>query len=118
MAAVTLTTYIDTLPLDIMGLIVPYLMYGSAGNYDYGGVVATSIAFLFRRLLRRPYWGQLTAAYPRVMYRTYWSSNNYVAARHVRHDGTIDYARLWECIKEQFDNRNHFTLANDNCVTV
>lgn len=87
-----LKTYLQFLPVDILGLVAPYLLYDPATAHE--GTPTVFVASIFGRFVHSSVGASLLADRSRVLYRTYWSSNDYAAASFLAYDGTINYGGL------------------------
>lgn len=79
-------------PLDILTVVVPYVLYDE--DADELGCQALFTTSAFGRLGNSVTWRRLVSAQPEVIYRTYWSSNDYTASLFLGYEGRIDYSRL------------------------
>lgn len=95
-------TYLDVLPIDVYTVILPYVVYQRTTNLAH---LSTTLCQLgLGRLLSTVMWARLLAAYPRIMYRTYWASNNYAASQHLDHYGEINYEGLYAAVNHRLLN--------------
>lgn len=79
--------YLHILPGDLLGVVLNYVLYDI--RQEYLSTLALFNQPLFAHLTSGPMWSRLRARRAEVMYRTYWSSNDYTAARFLAYDGTI-----------------------------
>lgn len=84
-------TYVDYLPLDILVLIAPYVLYD--GQHNHEQKLACLNQPLFHRLTASVQWSRLLEEYPRVIYCTQWSSKDVIVQLFLTPSGTIDYKR-------------------------
>lgn len=106
-----LVNYLQILPDDVNQLMLAYVLYDSKQDHTYTMNVFAQP--LFRSLTNSSLWQRLLADRPRVLYRTYWSSNNYTAARFLHFDGTIDYAPLLSHVSRNIPDDANFGDLGD-----
>lgn len=91
-AAPSSSHYFHRLPTDVLGLIVPYVLYDWTQNCAQR--VAMFAAPMFGALVHSAGWRTITASHPYFIYRSQWSSSDALGSKFLTHTGQIDYARL------------------------
>lgn len=87
-----IVNYLQLLTDDVLGLVLPYVLYDS--KQDHPSTLVIFAQSLFVELVKSRVWIRLTNDRSRIVYRTYWSSNDFLLHHFLRPDGTIDYERL------------------------
>lgn len=103
----SITSYGQLLPIDVLGLIAPYVLYDSAHQHeDY---VALFAAPIFGHFAETSTWATIIKQRAHILYRRELSSNDYTAGLFLCADGTVDYPVLWNSVNAGNDRRIEFS---------